>query len=78
MKFGHAFKDYLENGGFPPSWLGSAISYQKLKKCIKRVKLELASLGLDPETLQLLLDGAAKDDQNATTAEEEKVLRYER
>ncbi|KAK5275431.1 hypothetical protein LTR40_013046, partial [Exophiala xenobiotica] len=35
-------------------WIDSAISYKKLKKCIKRVQQELASLGLDKETLDAL------------------------
>jgi hypothetical protein len=75
MKFGHAYKDFLEHGGFPAEWVNSAISYQKLKKCIKRVKVELATLGLDPETLQQLLDRAEAGNTNGVGSE--KVLRYE-
>ena len=74
MKFGHAYKDFLEHGGFPPDWVASAISYQQLKKCIKRVKSELASLGLDPETLQQLLERVESSNNDA---QEEQGLRYE-
>jgi E3 ubiquitin-protein ligase BAH len=74
MKFGHAYKNFLEHGGFPPEWVESAISYQKLKKCIKRVKIELASLGLDSETLQQLLDRAEKINDPDTDGE--RPLRF--
>jgi F0F1-type ATP synthase gamma subunit len=74
MKFGHAYKDFLEHGGFPADWVASAISYQQLKKCIKLVKNELASLGLDPETLQQLLERAEKSNKEETN---EQGLRYE-
>lgn len=78
MKFGHAYKEFLVEGGFPAEWVNSAISYQKLKKCIKQVRLELASLGLNPETLQLLLSGAEEDRKAADEADEDdRALRYE-
>jgi E3 ubiquitin-protein ligase BAH len=88
MKFGHEYKDCLEHSGFPPEWVESALSYSQLKKCIKKVKQELASIGLDVETLHQLLDSderrraslarkedAQKDDPESD--EEEKPLRYE-
>jgi E3 ubiquitin-protein ligase BAH len=56
MKFGHLYHDRLVQAGFPPYWIDSAISYNQLKKCIKRVRKELDSLGLDAITLQRLLD----------------------
>lgn len=74
MKFGHAYKEFLEHGGFPADWIASAISYQQLKKCIKRVKSELASIGLDPETLQQLLERAETRNHEAL---DEAGLRYE-
>ena len=74
MKFGHAYKDFLEHGGFPPEWVASAISYQQLKKCIKRVKSELASLGLDPETLQQLLE---RVESTSKKEDDERGFRYE-
>ncbi|KIW02862.1 uncharacterized protein PV09_05915 [Verruconis gallopava] len=74
MKFGHEYKNFLEQGGFPSDWVESAISYQKLKKCIKRVRLELAAIGLDPETLRTLIDHAEAKDEETNN---ERPLRYE-
>lgn len=54
MKFGQGFEAALSREEFPQEWIDSAISYKKLKKCIKRVQQELASLGLDKETLDAL------------------------
>ena len=51
MKFAHDFSDALERGEYPPQWLDSAISYRRLKKCIKKVQQELSALGLDADTL---------------------------
>ncbi|OMP85934.1 putative RING finger protein [Diplodia seriata] len=61
MKFGHVFQDHLERDGFPAHWVASAISYRKLKKCIKRVEHELAGLGLDATTLGQLLRTAERE-----------------
>ena len=55
MKFGQLFKETLRNEDFPPEWIGSAISYSQLKKCINRLSDELSELGLDPDTLGKLL-----------------------
>jgi E3 ubiquitin-protein ligase BAH len=88
MKFAHEYKDYLEHSGFPTEWVNSALSYPQLKKCIKKVKGELASIGLDPATLQELLDSDEKrrasiarkeetDQANGNDDEEEWPLRYE-
>jgi E3 ubiquitin-protein ligase BAH len=54
MKFGQDYEAALQRDEFPRDWVDSAISYKKLKKCIKRVKKELLSLGLDQETLNAL------------------------
>ena len=54
MKFGQDFGAALARGEYPPEWVDSAISYKKLKKCIKRVQQELLSLGLDRDTLDAL------------------------
>lgn len=75
MKFGHEYKDFLQHGGFPADWVTSAISYQQLKKCIKRVKLELASLGLDAEILQQLIGRAESVGEDGQS--DNKGLRYE-
>lgn len=60
MKFGHEFKQHLLQDGFPLDWVDAAISYRQLKKCIKRVQKELASLGLDAATLTQLLETVEK------------------
>ncbi|KIW61160.1 hypothetical protein PV05_01317 [Exophiala xenobiotica] len=54
MKFGQGFEAALSRDDYPPEWIDSAISYKKLKKCIKRVQQELTNLGLDKETLDTL------------------------
>lgn len=55
MKFAHQLKQALQQEGFPPHWVESAIPYGQLKKCIKKVEGELRGLGLDAETLRHLL-----------------------
>lgn len=62
MKFAHEFKDALEREGFPPHWIESAIPYGQLKKCIKKVKRELESFGLDSQTLGLLIPRSREKD----------------
>lgn len=54
MKFGHEYEKVLASEGFPKEWLGSAIDYKYLKKCIKKVHKELQELGLDAPTIQKL------------------------
>ncbi|KAI9845461.1 MAG: hypothetical protein M1838_001723 [Thelocarpon superellum] len=51
MKFAHQYHDTLAKEDFPDEWLKSAISYRQLKKCIKALEGELASIGLHAETL---------------------------
>jgi E3 ubiquitin-protein ligase BAH len=78
MKFGHLYRDRLVQAGFPPRWIDSAISYNQLKKCIKRVRIELESLGLDAATLSRLLESADLDDSDEERdIEQAKSLRYE-
>lgn len=43
------------NIGFPPQWVDNAIPYKLLKKCLKKVQKELSDLGLEPDTLSMLL-----------------------
>lgn len=52
MKFAREFDTSLQKGEFPQAWLDSAISYRKLKKCIRKVQEELQELGLDRKTLE--------------------------
>ncbi|KJF60682.1 uncharacterized protein CIMG_11925 [Coccidioides immitis RS] len=54
MKFAHRYSHTLESEGFPLHWVRCAISYRQLKKCIKRIRDELAELGLPPEILNHL------------------------
>ncbi|PGG97836.1 hypothetical protein AJ79_09072 [Helicocarpus griseus UAMH5409] len=54
MKFAHDYTQRLDGEDYPSQWVQSAISYRQLKKCIKKVRKELLSLGLRPEILNLL------------------------
>ena len=51
MKFGQEYQRYFANESFPDAWRESAIEYKHLKKCIKKVRGELQSIGLDAETI---------------------------
>lgn len=78
MKFGTQFQEALKKEEFPSPWLESAISYKKLKKCIKRVREELLSLGLDRDTLEALWQhvGTAHAPDAANPAVE-RLLHYQ-
>ncbi|PVI07014.1 RING-14 protein [Periconia macrospinosa] len=65
MKWNKTYQIVLQNEGFPPEWIESAISYSQLKKCIKRLTKELRQMGLDPPTLDKLLKHV--EDYNAST-----------
>ncbi|KAK2812140.1 hypothetical protein FQN50_001497 [Emmonsiellopsis sp. PD_5] len=67
MKFAHDYIQTLSEEDYPSQWVQSAISYRQLKKCIKKVRKELLSLGLRPEILNLLW----LQDQVASTAGDE-------
>jgi len=54
MKFAHEYETALISEGFPTHWVKSAIAYRQLKKCIKKVELELSDIGLDASTLRQL------------------------
>lgn len=54
MKFAHEYKTALKQEGYPDRWVQSAISYRQLKKCIKKVEMELSHIGLDAKTLRQL------------------------
>lgn len=72
MKFAHAFEEALREEDYPAHWVQSAISYRQLKKCIKKVRQELSSIGLDPDTLRHLWQSAEAPDARvaaSTTAE---------
>lgn len=46
---------------FPADWINRAIPYAQLKKVLKRVREELRSLDLNPDTLGQLLDANTTD-----------------
>lgn len=73
MKFGQDYQVALSRGEYPQDWIESAISYKKLKKCIKRVQQELISLGLDKDTLNELWQNVGPNSNEST---DEQVLQY--
>jgi E3 ubiquitin-protein ligase BAH len=76
MKFGQDFEAALARGEYPPDWVHSAISYKKLKKCIKRVQQELLSLGLDKESLDALWNHIGGDGDKVDGKTAEGALQY--
>ncbi|KAG0132908.1 RING-14 protein [Tuber indicum] len=56
MKFAHSFSQVLQEEDFPADWQAAAIRYRQLKKCIKKVQLELLDLGLTVEVLKGLAE----------------------
>jgi hypothetical protein len=76
MKFGQDFEATLARGDYPPDWVNSAISYKKLKKCIKRVQQELLSLGLDKDTLDALWKRVESNDLAADHGTADLPLQY--
>ncbi|KAK5114720.1 hypothetical protein LTR62_002294 [Meristemomyces frigidus] len=64
MKFGHEYEQSLSEARFPEQWLGSAIDYKYLKKCIKKVHNELDQCGLDPATIMRLSKDADANIKN--------------
>jgi len=76
MKFGQTYQAALERDEYPPEWIENAISYKKLKKCIKRVQQELQGLGLDPETLKKLWQHIDRGRQDADNSASGRYLRY--
>ena len=77
MKFGQDFKDALQREDYPRDWVDSAISYKKLKKCIKKVQQELLSLGLDQETLNLLWQHVGRTTQKGVGDQDsDRLLQY--
>lgn len=56
MKFGKELEQTLIEEEIPEEWVGAAIQYKVLKKCINKVVAELKLLGLEQNTLKLLLE----------------------
>jgi len=76
MKFGQDYKAALSRGEYPPEWIGSTISYKKLKRCIKRVQRELLSLGLDKDTLDALWQHVGTDTTEVGGKLADRLLQY--
>lgn len=62
MKFGREFENSLKQEQYPQQWLESSISYRQLKKCIRKVQLELLELGLDAGKVKQLLQSIQSAD----------------
>lgn len=56
MKFAKTLENALNEDGIPAEWVEAAIQYKSLKKCINKVVRELHFLGLEQNTLKLLLE----------------------
>ena len=78
MKFAHEFQAALIDEGFPEHWVKSAVDYGQLKKVIKKITVELRSLGLDTATLaQLLPPNTAGTDSNGQSGSGVTSFQYE-
>ena len=62
MKFGHDYRDALRNEKYPVHWVEAAVSYKRLKRCIKQVQRELSSLGLSPHVINIIWGTASNMD----------------
>lgn len=51
MKFGQEYQSFFAHEDLSDEWRESAIDYKYLKKCIKKVRGELTSIGLDADTI---------------------------
>ena len=78
MKFGTEYEAALRREEYPAQWLDSAISYKKLKKCIKRVRQELLSFRLDRETLEALWQHVGTDAfSQGREADADRMMHYQ-
>ena len=76
MKFAHVFEEALKEEDYPAHWVQSAISYRQLKKCIKKIRQELSSIGLDPDTLRQLWQSAEAPDARVATSTAVEPYQY--
>ncbi|KAL8771751.1 MAG: hypothetical protein Q9209_002942 [Squamulea sp. 1 TL-2023] len=60
MKFTREYESTLEQEHYPQHWIQSSISYRQLKKCIRKIQLELSQLGLDAKAVEHLLHSAGR------------------
>ncbi|KAJ9663383.1 hypothetical protein H2198_000900 [Neophaeococcomyces mojaviensis] len=77
MKFGAEYQAALGKGEYPPQWINSSISYKKLKKCIKRIRQELSSLGLDHETLNALWQHIGTHASTSGDYDSKRLMQYQ-
>lgn len=61
MKFAKVLEQTLVEEEIPEEWLEAAIQYKSLKKCISKVVKELQFLGLEQNTLKVLLEDPKGD-----------------
>ncbi|KAK7202395.1 SPX domain-containing protein [Myxozyma melibiosi] len=73
MKFAKVFQQLLDEEDLPQEWVAAAIQYKALKKCINKVVTELEDLGLEKDTLQLLL-AYEKAQRDASGAAKPKLV----
>lgn len=60
MKFAKVLQQTLIEEDIPEEWIEAAIQYKTLKKCINKVVDELQFLGLEQNTLKLIIDDTSK------------------
>lgn len=75
MKFGKKFEQTLAEDEIPEDWIEAAIQYKALKKCIGNIVDELQVLGLEQNTLKLLLD-KIEVNESETTASNPVLAQY--
>ncbi|CUM66153.1 uncharacterized protein PRCAT00003810001 [Priceomyces carsonii] len=81
MKFAKVLEKTLMEEDVPEDWLEAAIQYKALKKCINKVVSELEFLGLEHNTLKLILEDSDKHeikeiDEQETTASNPIIAEY--
>lgn len=81
MKFAKVLEQTLIEEDIPEEWIEAAIQYKSLKKCINKVVSELQYLGLEQNTLKLIIDDKAKHqvvemDNNEYTPSNPVVAEY--
>lgn len=75
MKFAKQFEKSLIEDDIPEEWIEAAIQYKALKKCIGKVVKELSVVGLEQNTLKLLLNNVEVNEED-TSASNPIVAHY--
>ncbi|CUM46999.1 uncharacterized protein AC631_02942 [Debaryomyces fabryi] len=81
MKFAKVLEQTLIEEDIPEEWIEAAIQYKSLKKCINKVVSELQFLGLEQNTLKLIIDDKTRHqvvemDNNEYTPNNPVVAEY--